>query len=122
MNRADHPVRPETAYLVDASIYIFRAWHTLPDQFVDPAGRPTNAVYGFARFLCDLIEKTGAMHVAVYSDGWYEADDLIASLAAGCKSRQQAVCVVSGDKDLAQGRSEERRVGRDGTCRRRWCR
>ncbi|HLR86974.1 MAG TPA: 5'-3' exonuclease H3TH domain-containing protein [Wenzhouxiangella sp.] len=149
MNRADHPVRPETAYLVDASIYIFRAWHTLPDQFVDPAGRPTNAVYGFARFLCDLIEKTGAMHVAVafdesmtssfrneicpdykanrdptppallqqfawcrdlsralglavYSDGWYEADDLIASLAAGCKSRQQAVCVVSGDKDLAQ--------------------
>lgn len=59
---------PETVYLVDASVYIFRAWFSMPDQFVDAAGRPTNAVYGFARFLCELLEQTGAVRVAVAFD------------------------------------------------------
>ncbi len=44
-------------YLVDASIYVFRAWFSLPDDMVDKRGNPVNAVYGFTRFLCDLIEK-----------------------------------------------------------------
>ncbi len=44
-------------YLVDASIYVFRAWFSLPDDMVDKHGNPVNAVYGFTRFLCDLIEK-----------------------------------------------------------------
>lgn len=56
-------------YLVDASVYIFRAWHSMPDEFVDPSGRPTNAVYGFARFLCELIEETQAEQLAVAFDG-----------------------------------------------------
>ena len=42
-------------YLVDASIYVFRAWFSLPDDMVDRDQRPVNAVYGFTRFLCDLI-------------------------------------------------------------------
>jgi 5'-3' exonuclease len=136
-------------YLVDASVFIFRAWHSMPDRFADPAGRPTNAVYGFARFLCELLEQTRARHVAVAfdeslttsfrneiypeykanreaapeelkrqfawcqdlgralgvtvcADSYYEADDLIATLASQCRSRGQSVCVVTGDKDLAQ--------------------
>ena len=51
--------RPEPAplYLIDASIYVFRAWHTMPDEFHDTDGWPTNAVQGFARFLLDVLER-----------------------------------------------------------------
>jgi DNA polymerase-1 len=55
-------------YLVDASVYIFRAWFSMPEGFENPQGQPTNAVYGFARFLCELIEQTGAQRLAVAFD------------------------------------------------------
>jgi len=41
--------------LVDASIYIFRAWYSVPADIVDRDGEPANAVHGFARFVCDLL-------------------------------------------------------------------
>ena len=40
----------------------------MPDDFVTPAGEPTNAVYGFSGFLCSLLEQTAAEHVAVAFD------------------------------------------------------
>ena len=55
-------------YLVDASIYIFRAWFSMSDEFVNGAGEPTNAVYGFSGFLCSLLEQTEAEHVAIAFD------------------------------------------------------
>jgi 5'-3' exonuclease len=55
-------------YLVDASVYIFRAWFSMPDDFVNAAGEPTNAVYGFSGFLCNLLEQTASEHVAVAFD------------------------------------------------------
>jgi 5'-3' exonuclease len=55
-------------YLIDASIFVFRAWYSIPEDFADPSGRPTNAVYGFARFLCEFLEHTGSRHVAVAFD------------------------------------------------------
>ena len=55
-------------YLVDASIYIFRAWFSISDEFVNQRGEPTNAVYGFSGFLCSLLEQTGAEHVAIAFD------------------------------------------------------
>jgi DNA polymerase-1 len=55
-------------YLVDASIYIFRAWFSMSDEFVNQKGEPTNAVYGFSGFLCSLLEQTGAEHVAIAFD------------------------------------------------------
>ena len=55
-------------YLVDASIYIFRAWFSMSDEFVNQRGEPTNAVYGFSGFLCSLLEQTGAEHVAIAFD------------------------------------------------------
>jgi DNA polymerase-1 len=55
-------------YLVDASIYIFRAWFSMSDEFVNVAGEPTNAVYGFSGFLCSLLEQTTAEHVAIAFD------------------------------------------------------
>jgi len=59
---------PPPVYLVDASVYIFRAWFSMPDEFVNHAGEPTNAVYGFSGFLCSLLEQTAAEHVAVAFD------------------------------------------------------
>ena len=55
-------------YLVDASVYIFRAWFSMPDDFVNQQGQPTNAVYGFSGFLCSLLEQTAAEHVAIAFD------------------------------------------------------
>ncbi|WP_256646370.1 5'-3' exonuclease [Thermomonas paludicola] len=57
-----------TLHLVDASLYVFRAWHSMPDEFHDADGWPTNAVHGFARFLLDLLERERPQHVAVAFD------------------------------------------------------
>ena len=45
----------QRAWLLDASIYIFRAWFSLPDRWHNEVGMPLNAVYGYASFLCDLL-------------------------------------------------------------------
>jgi DNA polymerase-1 len=55
-------------YLVDASLYVFRAWHSIPDEFTDVDGQPVNAVHGFARFLLELIEREQPQHLAVAFD------------------------------------------------------
>ncbi|HZV22748.1 MAG TPA: 5'-3' exonuclease H3TH domain-containing protein [Luteimonas sp.] len=60
-------VRP-TLYLVDASLYVFRAWHSMPDEFRDADGWPTNAVHGFARFLLELLERERPRHIAIAFD------------------------------------------------------
>ena len=55
-------------YLVDASLYVFRAWHSMPDEFHDADGWPTNAVHGFARFVLDLLERERPRHIAIAFD------------------------------------------------------
>ena len=55
-------------YLVDASLYVFRAWHSMPDEFRDADGHPCNAVQGFARFVLDLLERERPRHIAVAFD------------------------------------------------------
>lgn len=55
-------------YLIDASIYVFRAWYSLPDDLVDPDGHPVNAVYGFARFLASLLQQRRPQHLCVAFD------------------------------------------------------
>jgi DNA polymerase-1 len=55
-------------YLVDASLYVFRAWHSMPDEFHDADGWPTNAVHGFARFLLELVERERPRHIAIAFD------------------------------------------------------
>ncbi|UXI67476.1 5'-3' exonuclease [Tahibacter amnicola] len=58
----------QTIHLVDASLYVFRAWHSVPPQFFDQDGRPVNAVYGFTRFLLDFLDHTRPTHCAVAFD------------------------------------------------------
>ena len=140
----------ETAVrLVDSSVFIFRAYYSVPDHFTSPEGWPTNAVYGFVSTLCQLLEQPDCHQVAVAFDeslessfrnelyppykanrepapeslkrqfDWcrqacealglahmshdrYEADDLIGCWATLCHQREQAVDILSTDKDLAQ--------------------
>jgi DNA polymerase I len=55
-------------YLIDASVYVFRAYHSMPDDMVDGDGYPVNALYGFCRFLGDFIEQVRPEHIAVAFD------------------------------------------------------
>ena len=42
---------------MDASIYIFRAYFSIPDNFYTTSGKAVNAVYGYTNFLLDLLER-----------------------------------------------------------------
>jgi DNA polymerase I len=46
---------PAALWLVDSSIYVFRAWFTLPEGITDRNGNPANAVLGFSEFLLRLL-------------------------------------------------------------------
>ncbi len=61
-------MHPGPVYLVDASIYIFRAWYSVPDEFATASGEPTNAVYGFTGFLCSLLEQAESAHLGIAFD------------------------------------------------------
>lgn len=58
----------DAIHLIDASLYVFRAWHSVPSEFTDTEGWPVNAVHGFTRFLLDLLERVRPSHVAVAFD------------------------------------------------------
>ncbi len=55
-------------YLIDASIFIFRAWFSIPDSMRDADRNPVNAVYGYARFLSEFIETVQPEFVAAAFD------------------------------------------------------
>jgi 5'-3' exonuclease len=59
---------PAVLYLVDASVFIFRAYYSVPIDVTDRDGNPVNAVHGFARFLGDLLERESPEHIAVAFD------------------------------------------------------
>ncbi len=62
-------IPPNSAlYLIDASVFVFRAYHSVPIGLTDPDGNPVNALHGFARFLGDLIERVRPEHIAVAFD------------------------------------------------------
>jgi 5'-3' exonuclease len=55
-------------YLIDASVYVFRAHFSMPDDMVDGEGNPINALYGYCRFLGDFMEQVRPQHIAVLFD------------------------------------------------------
>ena len=55
-------------HLVDASFFVFRAYHSIPETMSDRDGEPVNALYGFARFRSDLLEQARPEHIAVAFD------------------------------------------------------
>lgn len=68
LSAADAAPARRRLYLVDASVYVFRAWHSMPNEFHDADGWPTNAVHGFARFLLELVERDRPAHIVVAFD------------------------------------------------------
>jgi 5'-3' exonuclease len=55
-------------YLVDASIYIFGAYFSLPEAWHSDEGLPTQAVYGYTRFMLDLLENSKPRYVVAAFD------------------------------------------------------
>jgi len=55
-------------YAIDASVYVFRAWFSIPDSMIDAERNPVNALYGFTRFLGDFLEQSRPDYVAVAFD------------------------------------------------------
>jgi DNA polymerase I len=56
------------AYLIDSSIYIFRAWFVYDDSITDSNGNPSNAVFGFSDFLYQLIRQKKPEFIACAFD------------------------------------------------------
>jgi DNA polymerase I len=65
-------IQPQTrsgvVYYIDASYFIFRAYHSMPPDMVDADGNATHALYGFARFLSDLLEQVRPERIGVAFD------------------------------------------------------
>ena len=57
-----------TIHLVDASVYVFRAYYSVAPEFVDHEEQPVHAVYGFLGFLLNLLEQARPTHVMVAFD------------------------------------------------------
>ena len=55
-------------FLVDASVYVFRAYHSQLPDMRDGDGNPVHAVFGFARFLGDLMERIRPRYIGVAFD------------------------------------------------------
>ncbi len=56
------------ACLIDASIYIFRYYFALPDNWFSDDGYPTAAVYGYTTFLIDLLQNQKPARIAAAFD------------------------------------------------------
>ncbi|KFN43349.1 5'-3' exonuclease [Arenimonas oryziterrae] len=106
-------------YLVDSSLYVFRAWHSMPPEFSDRDGHPVNAVHGFTRFVLEVLERHKPARIAFAFDESLESNfrnELYPAYKANRDAapeelkRQfgycQQVCRVLGLRVLADGRYE----------------
>jgi 5'-3' exonuclease len=55
-------------YHIDASFFVFRAYHSMPPDMVDAEGNATHALYGFARFISDFMEQVRPARIGVAFD------------------------------------------------------
>ena len=62
------PATGHRVYLIDASIYIFRAWFSVPGSMTNHDGEPINAVHGFAGFLAGFLTRVQPEYMAVVFD------------------------------------------------------
>lgn len=58
---------PSTVHLLDAHVYVFRAWFSLPEMSA-PDGTPTNAAYGFTNTLIRYLVREDPTHLACAFD------------------------------------------------------
>ena len=55
-------------------MYVFRAWHSMPDEFRDSEGQSVNAVHGFTRFVLDVLERHKPALIALAFDESLESN------------------------------------------------
>ena len=55
-------------YHIDASYFVFRAYYSMPPDMVDGDGNATHALYGFARFMSDFLERVRPERIGVAFD------------------------------------------------------
>jgi DNA polymerase I len=95
--------RAGVVYYIDANYFIFRAYHSMPPDMVDPDGNATHALYGFARFLSDLLERVRPERIGVafdlslstvtsYRNGIYPAYKANRDSPPAALERQFALC------------------------------
>ncbi len=58
----------ERIWLIDASIYVFRSWFVRSPLPLDRDGNPVNAVYGFLRFVYQVLYEQNPQQIAVAFD------------------------------------------------------
>lgn len=65
-----HNTEQPITYLIDASIYIFRAWYIWPKGHIDKNGQSIHAVLGFMDFVYQFLmqHKVKGMHIAFAFD------------------------------------------------------
>ena len=68
MNVSPTATRSGVVYFIDASYFVFRAYHSMPPDMVDAEGNSTHALYGFARFISDLLEQVRPERMGVAFD------------------------------------------------------
>jgi DNA polymerase I len=88
-------------YHIDASYFVFRAYYSMPPDMVDRDGNATHALYGFARFICDLVEQVRPVRIGVafglggetsFRCGIYPAYKANRELPPADLSRQLGLC------------------------------
>ncbi len=67
---ASRPTPPEgpTLVLLDGNALFHRSFHAFPEEMSTTAGEPTNAVFGFARMLLDVLRIIKPEYLAVTFD------------------------------------------------------
>ena len=67
-----------TFVLIDGHALAYRQYFALPvNSFTTRAGEPTNAVYGFARTLLDILQQTRPEYIAVSFDQGLSGRDVL---------------------------------------------
>ncbi len=62
------PTAGERLFIIDASIFIFRYYFSMPPNWQASNGRPTETVYGYAQWLEKFLRKEQPTHVAACFD------------------------------------------------------
>lgn len=110
---------PSTVYLVDASIYIFRAYFSLPDEWFSPEGDPVNALCGYVQFVLKFLNDARPEQLAIaydeslgacfrneiyadYKSSRVLPDDALAYQLAACKAFTEVMAIPT----LASARFE----------------
>ena len=100
-------------------MYVFRAWHSMPDEFRDADGQSVNAVHGFTRFVLEVLERHTPTRIALAFDESLESNFRNALYPAYKANREpapielkrqfvlcQQVCRALGLRVLADGHYE----------------